>query len=85
MSFSSTSTARSQEIWFDNGDLILHADDALFRVHSSILSKHSLTLDGIIRTANKIEEDMYEGCPVIRMQDTGLDLSALLRAMYTPR
>lgn len=82
----STATAKSEDVWFDDGDLVLQTDDAHFRVHSLLMIKFSPVLEGILRAtfASKSFEKI-DGCPAIRLHDKGGDLRTLLHALYTPR
>ena len=45
----STVTVKSEDIYFDDGDLVLQTDDALFRVHSLLMIKFSSVMEGILR------------------------------------
>lgn len=84
MSVSSTSTVRSLEVWFGDGDVVLQADDSLFKVHGKTLRQHSFVLDQMLEDSDE-EADRCDGCPVVPVRDAGGDMSAFLRFMYTPR
>lgn len=84
MSVSSSSTVRSLEVWFGDGDVVLRADDSLFKVHGKTLRKHSFVLDQMLEDSDE-EADLCDGCPVVPVRDAGGDMSAFLRFMYTPR
>ena len=55
--------ARSQKVWFDDGNVILQAENVQFRAHRSILSKHSVILASLLDTAQPGGEETVEGCP----------------------
>ncbi|KAF9490405.1 hypothetical protein BDN71DRAFT_1454254 [Pleurotus eryngii] len=72
-------------LYMDDGNIIMKCTSSttLFRVHRSILSKHSTVLDALFKTAasqqppNKLRE-----CLFVEMADDKDDLAGLLVAIY---
>ncbi|THH19822.1 hypothetical protein EW146_g1429 [Bondarzewia mesenterica] len=86
---------RHADLWFPDGSVVLHAENMLFRVHMSQLSRHSVifrdmfslprpqTLPGLSRDGHAVlADDMYESCPVVKMHDSAEDIANLLTALY---
>ncbi|OBZ65239.1 hypothetical protein A0H81_14734 [Grifola frondosa] len=78
---------RYNDLWFTDGSIILRAENTLFRVHMSQLSRRS----GFFRDMFSLPQpcadlasdtDFLEGCPVLRLHDAAEDLINLLKAIY---
>ena len=74
--------ARSQRVWFDDGNVVLQAENVQFRAHRSILSKHSVILASLLDTAQPDGEEMVEGCRVVKLHDASRDVEDILLALY---
>ncbi|KZP19268.1 hypothetical protein FIBSPDRAFT_862906 [Athelia psychrophila] len=81
-----TGLARHPDLWFDDGSVVLIAEAMSFRVHRSILCKHSSVLSDIFDIPQPPEGSSYtiEGRPVIRMHDSAHEFAQLLKACYDP-
>ncbi|KAF8061792.1 hypothetical protein FPV67DRAFT_1422868 [Lyophyllum atratum] len=78
------------DLYFPDGNLvILTRDDAgnhtYFRVHQSILSKHSKALsDHIFPGSPPPVRDVYDGVPLVEFQEDPRDLNIFLKFLYEP-
>ena len=72
---------RVQDLWFDNGTLVLQAESSMFCVYKSILSIRSSVLRGIL---SKPQTNFIEGCPVVPLDDSADDLTYFLKATFRP-
>ncbi|KZP19271.1 hypothetical protein FIBSPDRAFT_828397 [Athelia psychrophila] len=81
-----TGLARHPELWFDDGSVVLVAEAMSFRVHRSILCKHSSVFSDIFGIPQPPDSGLetIEGCPVIRMHDSAHEFTQLLKACYDP-
>ena len=74
---------RHPELWFADGSIVLAAHGTMLKVHSGVLSWNSPVLrdllDGLSADA---ATERYEGCPVLRVEDSGEDLAKLVRILY---
>lgn len=70
------------EFWQDDGNVILQARSTQFRVHKSMLSNHSSIFKDMFANAAPIGEELVEGCPVIHLSDSPVDMHHVLRAIY---
>ena len=77
--------ARHPDLWFSDGSVVLKAETTLFRVHMSILSRHSIFFRDMFtlpQPPQQAQDDVVEGCPVVSLQDSADDLASLLVAIY---
>jgi hypothetical protein len=74
----------SKTLWFEDGNLILEAEDTRFRVYRGILVKHSAVFHDILSIPQSSTQELFEGLPVIRVHDSSEDITYLLRALYEP-
>ncbi|KDQ49709.1 hypothetical protein JAAARDRAFT_42644 [Jaapia argillacea MUCL 33604] len=72
------------DLWYDDGSVVLQAGSARFRVHRSILSKHShfLKTTFSLPQVQLPESETYEDCPIVRVTDSEEDWEHYLRAIY---
>ena len=72
------------EYWFDDGNIILQADNILFRVHQSMLSRYSpIFKDTFAIPQPPFQENEHlDGCPVIALSDTADDLTNIISLLY---
>lgn len=75
---------KHQRLWFDDGNIILVASDALgFRLHRGIMSLHSTVFrDMLSLPSNAQDNEMLEECPVVRLQECGDDLKLFFTLLY---
>ncbi|KAI0291652.1 hypothetical protein B0F90DRAFT_1648531 [Multifurca ochricompacta] len=79
------------DLWFCDGSVILQAECTLFRVHKSQLSRRSVVFSdmftlpqpAVTTTAHvTFLDDVYEGCPIVKLHDSAEDVTNLLLALY---
>ncbi len=74
------------DLWFADGSVILATKDVEFRVHMSLLTRHSVFFRDMFSlpqpTALNGGSSFIEGCPVVRLHDSSEDLTNLLLALY---
>jgi hypothetical protein len=68
--------------WLYDGNIILQAEDTQFRVLESILTMNSAVFRDMLSMPQLEGQEKVEGCPVVVMHDTALDLGRLLEAMF---
>ena len=73
-----------EKLWLRDGSVIIVAKELSFKVHASVLERHSSVfrelLEGTQLGEGRAEE--AEGCRVLRVSDWGADLARLLEIMY---
>lgn len=74
------------DFWFRDGSIVLCVDKTLFRVHQTILGKHSEVFGDMFSLPQPTgeEEETVEGCRVVMLHDSKEDFVDLLSAIYDP-
>lgn len=70
-------------VWFDDGNIVIQAKETLFKVHKSVLALHSPVFKDMFSIPQPPQEGeiMIEGCPVIRVSDSPVDVTIVLEAL----
>lgn len=78
----SISISRSQP-WFDDGNIILQAENTQFRVYRGILAASSSIFADMFSMPQPAlcAETMMEGCSVVHLSDSAEDLRYVLEAL----
>ena len=77
-----TPLKRSEEVWFDDGNVILQTRDMQFKVHRGVLAKHSPIFSDLFQIPQPPSEPTVDGCPVVELQDSPVDVKYVLKALY---
>ncbi|KAF9818297.1 hypothetical protein IEO21_02925 [Rhodonia placenta] len=73
---------RVDDLWYDDGSVVLIAQDRAFRVHRSILSQQSSVFRDMFSIPQSSDVMNMDGCPIVELADDALMLEHLLRAIY---
>ena len=73
-----------QSFYLEDGNVEVLCGNALFRVHTNILSFHSPALCRMFAQTNLAAENSPNGCPRILSLDTARDFATLLKMIYLP-
>ncbi|KAI0072966.1 hypothetical protein K474DRAFT_1667191 [Panus rudis PR-1116 ss-1] len=86
---SSTATgktlAEEHGLWFEDGSIILSAENTLFKVHRSVIHRYSEVFCDILafpQPEADVEDSRVSELPVVHIPDTPFDTMHLLSAMY---
>ncbi|RXW19836.1 hypothetical protein EST38_g6018 [Candolleomyces aberdarensis] len=82
----STSSApplyRVTELWYDDGNLILQAGNALFKLYRGLLRAQSSVFDDMFAFPVPPEGNpALEGCPIVQTYDSAQDMKYFLKAL----
>ena len=89
----SSSNLRHPELYFSDGNFVIIAQDAAkktdrihFRVHQSILSKHSQVFKDMFNLPGPPADvqEFYDGVPFVEVNDDPEDLAKILTILYEP-
>jgi len=77
-------TPTHSKYWFDDGNVVLQAENTQFRVHRSMLSRHSHVLKDMfeIPQPENTEGHIIEGCPVVHLYDSSQDVEIVISIFY---
>lgn len=73
---------RIPDLWFEDGNVILQAEQSFFRVYTGILSARSTVFRDMFSFPQPETEDLMEGCPIIVLHDSAEDVNYFLKAIY---
>ncbi|KAH9829965.1 uncharacterized protein C8Q71DRAFT_818035 [Rhodofomes roseus] len=85
---------RHHDLWFSDGSIVLRAENVLFRVHISQLSRHSTVFADMLEFPQPAgtpssdaggdgeQGERIDGCPVLFLHDKAEDVMNLLHALY---
>ncbi|KAL6300226.1 hypothetical protein BKA93DRAFT_819564 [Sparassis latifolia] len=70
--------------WLDDGSLVIRTQNDLFKVHRTLLVRHSIVLSSLSDGVQTVEDT--DGCPIVHIPDElgvqSADLEALLEHLY---
>ncbi|KAJ7612168.1 hypothetical protein FB45DRAFT_940017 [Roridomyces roridus] len=75
---------RMQELWFDDGSLVIQCESTQFRVHRSILAACSPVFKDMLSLPQPPDSQMVEGCPVVQLSDSPIEAAMFLKAIFDP-
>lgn len=73
---------RCEDLWYNDGSLVIVTESLAFRVHSSIMAVNCESFRDITKIPQSTEEGEWEGIPVIRLQDSPEGMELFLKAIY---
>ncbi|KAA1468956.1 hypothetical protein DENSPDRAFT_834460 [Dentipellis sp. KUC8613] len=72
-------------LWMLDGNVILVCDSVAYRVHQSILSRHSKVFKDMFAVGTPQGDETFQDCVVVRLQDSPVHFTALLKSLYDLR
>ena len=76
---------QSTEVWYNDGNVVLVAENEGFRVYSGILAQQSAMFADLFSIPQPPDAETYSGCPVIRLQDPAKDVCLFFKVLYDAR
>ena len=73
---------RSARFWFEDGNVVLQAEDTQFRVHRSHLALHSEIMKDCFSCPQPEGAPTVEGCPLVHLPDSAMDIENLCALIY---
>ncbi|CAA7258932.1 unnamed protein product [Cyclocybe aegerita] len=79
-----TVTFKRSKYWFDDGNVILQAEDTQFRVHRSMLAHQSAVFKDMfgMPQPEQPQDAMLDGCPIVPLGDKAADVEHVLAVFY---
>ncbi|KAF9477719.1 hypothetical protein BDN70DRAFT_907115 [Pholiota conissans] len=73
---------RHPEFYFSDGSVVIIVEKTAFRVHQSVLARHSDVFNDMwdVPQPNKVE--LYDGCPTVILSDSVNDFVDVMRVIY---
>lgn len=72
------------DFWFNDGNIVIIAGPAAFKVHRGQLERHSEVFLGLFALPQPPtqDQDLVEGCPCVEFHDSPSDVFYFLSALY---
>ncbi|RDX48935.1 hypothetical protein OH76DRAFT_1351645 [Lentinus brumalis] len=70
------------EFWLDDGNVVLVARDTVFRVYRGLLAAQSTVFADMFTSSSSAADEVYEGCPIVRVSDSPEELRHFLRVLF---
>lgn len=70
------------DFWFLDGNIIIIAGQAAFKVHRGQLERHSDIFNGLFSIPQPQELDLFDGCLYVELHDSPSDVFYFLSALY---
>lgn len=83
--FSVEPPEKSEQLWFEDGSIVLQAENTQFKVHRSILAKNSPIFADLFKIPHPASEPTIDGCPIVHLQDSAEDVKHVLLILYGDR
>lgn len=78
------SPTKHSKFWYNDGSVVFHVGNALFRVHQSLLSAQSEVFADLFTLPQPPDAEQMDGCPLVVLPDAEVDFCAFLQAIYDP-
>jgi hypothetical protein len=78
---------RVDDLWFPDANLILRAENQLFRIYSGVLGARSSVFRDMVAFPQPAhpEGDIMDGIPIVRLHDSAGEVEVFLRAVFDSR
>jgi len=70
------------EVWFQDGTLIIEAEGSLFRVYGGLLGAESPVFHDMLEFPQPEGAESIDGCPVVHLSDSAPDVNCFLKALF---
>jgi hypothetical protein len=77
---------RCEDLWLNGGDIVIRAENTVFKVFTAILSIASPIFKDMLGVPQPagIGAELYEGIPFVRLPDSAFDVTQFLKALIYP-
>ncbi|KAJ6567060.1 hypothetical protein B0H19DRAFT_1232982 [Mycena capillaripes] len=73
---------RIPELWFEDGNLVILAENRQFRVYRGVLAARSPIFHDMLAFPQPSDSELIEGCPLVRLPDSATEVTVFLRAIF---
>jgi hypothetical protein len=81
-----SSLQRCEDLWLDGGNLVIRAENTVFKVLAAQLSIASSIFKDMLSVPQPADgtTENFEGLPFVRLPDTAFDVTQFLKALVYP-
>ncbi|KAJ6567029.1 hypothetical protein B0H19DRAFT_940242 [Mycena capillaripes] len=73
-----------QELWFEDGNIVIEAGKSRYRVYRAFLAARSSVFQDMFTFPQPPDSELVEGCPIVRLPDPDVEVTPFLKAMFDP-
>lgn len=73
---------RDKVVWFEDGNIMVVAQDTGFRIYRGVLAAHSPIFGDMFTMSQPTDAKLLDGCPVVRISDSSHDFRAFLSVLF---
>ncbi|KAI0776588.1 hypothetical protein BD413DRAFT_602162 [Trametes elegans] len=73
---------RSRDYWFNDGNIVLIVRDIAYKIHKSVLSRHSEVFRDLFSAPSTAADAYFDGCPALCLSESPEDVGNFLKALY---
>ena len=70
------------DLWFEDGNVIIVAENVWYKLHRGILAKHSGVFRDMFQVADSSAGDSVQGCPTVSVTDDAQHMTLFLLLLY---
>lgn len=70
------------DFWFSDGNIVIIAGSAAFKVHRGQLERHSEVFSDLFSIPQPEDQELIDGCAYVELQDCPSDVFYFLSALY---
>ncbi|KAJ7700676.1 hypothetical protein B0H17DRAFT_925098 [Mycena rosella] len=82
--FQPSEPRRVEDLWFEDGNLVLQAGNSQFRVYGGLLAARSPIFQDMLSFPQPPDSELVEGCPLVRLPDAEIDVTHFFKAIFIP-
>ncbi len=76
------SFAKHPKLWFDDGNLVIAAQDTGLRLHKGVLAAKSSVMKTLFSLSQPTDAEKYEDLDVVRFEDDAAELEQFFNFLY---
>ncbi|KAJ7061527.1 hypothetical protein C8F01DRAFT_1057450 [Mycena amicta] len=75
---------RVEDLWFEDGNIVIQAGNAQYRVFRSVLARHSSVFQDMLSFPQPQDAELVDGCSLVRLPDSEVEVTPFLKALFDP-
>ncbi|KAJ7829985.1 hypothetical protein B0H14DRAFT_3143701 [Mycena olivaceomarginata] len=73
---------RLPELWFEDGNIVLQAENSQFRVYRGVLAARSCVFQDMLGFPQPSDSELVESCPLVHLPDCAGEVTTFLKAIF---
>ncbi|KAJ7061507.1 hypothetical protein C8F01DRAFT_1137618 [Mycena amicta] len=75
---------RIEDLWFEDGNMVLQAGSAQYKVYRGTLSRQSPVFEDMLAFPQPPDAELLDGFPVVHLHDPEVEVTPFLKALFEP-